>query len=261
MKSTSGQALREHLQRAGVAEDVNLTIHSDLTALGLLEGGVAGLYHTLREIVGPKSTIAVPAYRIGIPPTEIFDLENSPSLHVGALSEYVRKLEGTRRTPNPIHSHALNGPLAGCAGQTELSPSFGKKSDFEFFVTHSFRALFLGCDFENAGTLVCHAQACNGNIPYRSWQMARRKVRLPSQASGEKDIVELEFPYYARIKGAPKETRRGIEHRLRASGLISEVELPYGASLAFDYLTVHTELLKIFAENPLACVPESETQT
>jgi aminoglycoside N3'-acetyltransferase len=260
MKATSNHELRDHLQRAGVEQGVNLTIHSNLSAFGLLEGGVSRLYETLREMVGPHGTIAVPAYRIGTPSDEIFDPEKSPSFQVGAFSEYVRKLEGTRRTANPIHSHALQGPLADLACRVELPASFGQTSDFEFFVTNRFKVLFLGCDFENAGTLVFHAQACAGNIPYRSWQTAKRKVMLRSQVDGGERVVELAFPYYARINGAPKETRRGLERELRAGGLIREAKLPYGASLAFEYAPVHAELLKIFARNPLACVSESETQ-
>lgn len=259
MKGTSLKEFRDHLQRAGVAHDINLTIHSSLAALGQLEGGPAELYRTLREIVGPKGTIAVPAYRIGAPPEEVFDREGSPSLQVGALSEYVRKLDGTKRTANPIHSHALNGPLAELAGVPKLPASFGPGSDFEFFITHRFKALFLGCNFENAGTLVFHAQACAGNIPYRDWQMAKRKVRSASEVDESERVVEMEFSYYARIKGAPKETRLNIEHELKASGFVTEVNLPYGASLAFDCADVHAELLKIFARNPLACVPESMT--
>jgi aminoglycoside N3'-acetyltransferase len=254
MKGTSRQELRDHLQRAGVAHHVNLTVHSNLAALGLLEGGPPELYRTLREIVGSEATIAVPAYRIGSPPEDIFDRKASPSLHVGTFSEYVRKLEGTKRTANPIHSHALNGPLAELASLPKLPASFGPGSDFEFFVKHEFKTLFLGCNFENAGTLVFHAQACAGHIPYREWQMVKRKVRATSTA-GSEHVMDLEFPYYARIKEAPKESRFRIENDLRAGGFLTEVDLPYGMSLAFDCADVHAELLRIFARNPLACVP------
>lgn len=253
MKITTRDALVEHLGLLGLKSGMNVVVHSSLAPLGVLAGGLPTAYDALRSIVGGHATIAVPAYRIGAGREEVYDAQDSASLQVGAFSEYVRKLPSSRRSLNPIHSHAFQGPLAETATRAPCPASFGAGSDFEFMIEHGFTALFLGCDFENAGTCVFHAQAVADCIPYREWQQAVRSV-TEIDSSGRKIVAVKSFPYYARVAGAPRETRRKLEARLRQDRLLSEASLPYGKSMAFDFPQVHAALVDIFRKDPLASV-------
>lgn len=251
MKSTTPDQLSALLAELGVPRGANLLVHSDVAAFGLFEGGMAALFDVLREAIGPEGTIATPAYRFSAPPEEPYDRRLSPSIGVGAFSEHVRKAEGSRRTGNPIHSHALNGPLAEAAAERRQAPSFGPGADFEFFLAQSFQGLFLGCGFEKAGTLIIHAQALASNVPYRSWQTSRR-VEIVTAPDGSTSETQFEAPYYARDKGAPRETRVGIERALREAGLLTEGRLAYGPAMYFDAGQVVAESREIFERDPMA---------
>jgi aminoglycoside N3'-acetyltransferase len=255
MKSFSAKQIQVHLEQCGLEKGQNLFVHSNMSALGVFVPGPAGLYDILRDILGDAATIVAPAYRITASPDEVFDPANSPSLGVGSFSEFLRRKSGVVRSLSPIHSHVFDGPLSSEVVQRGLSPSFGAGSDFEFLMGKSFRGLFLGCNFQPAGTLVFHAQAHANNIPYRQWETARRHV-LTRTTDGNELEAEVTFPYYARKKGAPRENRAPVELALAERGLLCKRELPYGYSLSFDYDIVQAELLQLFKDVPSICLAE-----
>jgi aminoglycoside N3'-acetyltransferase len=255
MKSFSAEQLREHLRQCGLKKGENLFIHSNMSALGIFPQGPTGLHDILRDVLGEDATIVAPAYRITAPQEEVFDPVNSPSLGVGSFSEFLRRKPSVFRSISPIHSHVFDGPLSAQASNRGLSPSFGAGSDFEFLVGNSFRAFFLGCNFQLAGTLVFHAQAVANSIPYREWQTARRHI-LARGTNDEPQEREVTFPYYARKAGAPRENRAPVESYLMQAGFLTKQDLPYGYSLSFDYDGVQESLLRLFQDNPKICIPD-----
>ena len=194
MKHTDSNALVAHLAELGAEQGRNVVVHSSLPVFGLLEGGPAALYDSLRGLIGADATIAVPAYRLTAPVDEVFKRAGSPSLSVGTFSEFLRKFPGAARSANPLHSHAFVGPLARHFINDLPRASFGPHSDFAFLVEHDFLCLMLGCNLENAGTFVFHSQACANSIPYRSWRNLSRLCVL----NGEDAPRAFEFAYYAR---------------------------------------------------------------
>jgi aminoglycoside 3-N-acetyltransferase len=223
-----------------------------------MQGGLAMLLDCLRSLAGPKATIAVPAYRLGADKSEVFDRAFNPSLKVGAFSEHVRLLPGAVRTANPLHSHSFVGPLAQNFVHDRVRPSFGPQSDFAFFVEEKFTCLCLGCDLENAGTFVFHAQALAGNIPYRSWQTLSRTC-ADSRAGVTPQIRD--FDYYARIEGVPREQRRTLELLMAEAGQLRRANAQYGSSLSFACRPACEFLVDTFQRNPLVCVEASGIQS
>ena len=254
MKSTSAEQLQAHLIQLGLKKGKNLFIHSNMSALGQFSPGPPGLYEILRNLIGQDATIVAPAYRITAPPDEVFDPASSPSLGVGSFSEFLRKRPGVSRSLCPIHSHVFDGPLARGIEARGFVPSFGKGSDFDYLLGKKFYGLFLGCDFQSAGTLVFHAQAIANSIPYREWQVSRRLVRH-YVGTGTVEDRAIELPYYARKTGAPREDRRPIERHLLAGGKVNKSATNYGSSLSFDYDVVQGELLELLKARPDICVP------
>jgi aminoglycoside 3-N-acetyltransferase len=260
MKSTDAAKLAEHLTALGVAAGQNIVVHSSLAAFGVLDGGVAGLLQSCRDLIGPDAILAVPTYRLTAPIHEIFDRPHSPSQNVGAFSEHVRLHEASVRSCNPLHSHSFLGPQAEILAGNQVRPSFGPGSDFELLVQANFRAIYLGCNWQNAGTFVFHAQACANTIPYRSWQELSRHCNLRRSLNEPGEVRDYRFRYYARNVGAPRETRVGIENNLRSAGLLREAKLAYGASMSYDCAMVHVHLTKLFEKDPTFCVsPDHKT--
>jgi aminoglycoside 3-N-acetyltransferase len=257
MKRTDKSALAAHLAALGVEPGRNVVVHSNLAAFGILDGGAEGLWKCLCEIAGDRATIVVPSYRLTAPAEEIFDRANSPSLSVGAFSEYVRRRPEAVRSANPLHSHCFVGPLASEFINDVPRPSFGHDSDFEFLERHGFLCLMLGCDLENAGTLVFHSQACAGTIPYRSWQTLRRMCIL----NGEAEAKPYDFAYYARVPGAPRETRRELQRRMLEAGLLRSAPAAYGKSLSLACGAANRFLTQLFRTEPMICAPQPSGST
>jgi aminoglycoside N3'-acetyltransferase len=251
MKRTKKDELLAHLVDLGLERGRSAVVHSSLPAFGVIDGGIPQLFDCLREIVGPEATLAVPTYRLSAPQDEIFDRILSPSQKVGAFSEFFRLLPEAVRSANPLHSHAFLGPMAQHFAMDVVRPSFGPDSDFAFFAEHGFLCVCLGCDLENAGTFVFHAQALAGSIPYREWQTFRRLCYL----HGAAEPVQLcSFDYYARKAGAPKETRREVQNRMHAAGLLRSAAASYGESVAFECRMAASFLTRLFQNEPLICL-------
>jgi aminoglycoside N3'-acetyltransferase len=261
MKSTTACELKQHLLQLELKPGSNVFLHSSLSSLGSFEGGVELMYSILRGILGPHGTIAVPAYRLNASADDVFDPPRSPSVGVGVFSEYVRMRTNARRSLNPLHSHAFDGPLSEKINVHAAVASFGPGSDFDFFLREGFRGLLLGCNFESAGTFIFHAQACANNIPYREWQTMRRAVKCYSTDGSAELVKVMDFPYYARKENAPRESRQGIENLLEKRGMLVRKPLVYSNSLSFSYDEVHRELVEMFIENPLASLPEPREST
>jgi aminoglycoside 3-N-acetyltransferase len=258
MKTTTPADLMIHLKALGVAKGQNIVVHSNVAAFGVLEGGMAGLFKCCRDLIGPEATLAVPAYRLMAPASDVFDRLKSPSQKVGVFCEYVRQNAESFRSCNPLHSHSYNGPHAATFAGDHMRPSFGPGSDFETLVNEKFRAIYLGCNFETAGTFVFHAQACANTIPYRTWRALTRYCNLHVSNGAADEVHEYCFQYYARTAGAPRETRVGVENNLRQGKFLHEAKLAYGTSLSYDCILVHRYLTQLFQSNPLYCVPSGD---
>ncbi len=256
MKSTDATSLTEHLTALGVVTGQNIVVHSNLAAFGVLEGGVAGLLQSCRDLIGPGAILAVPTYRLTAPVDEIFDRPQSQSQKVGTFSEHVRLHQASARSCNPLHSHSFLGPQAEIFAGDHVRPSFGPGSDFELLVDAKFRVVYLGCNWHNAGTFVFHAQACANTIPYRSWQNFSRRCNLRRSCNEAGNVQECTFQYYARNVGAPRESRWNVENNLRAVKLMQEARLVYGTSMSYDCAMVHCHLKKLFESNPMFCVSQ-----
>lgn len=257
MKATDRDAMTAHLIALGVAEGRNLVVHSSLAAFGLLQGGMGMLLDCLRDCIGPAATLAVPTYRLSAPVDEVFDRSSSLSLKVGAFSEFVRQIPGAVRSANPLHSHAFMGPLSRGFERDVVRPSFGPGSDFDFFVKEDFLCLCLGCDLENAGTFVFHAQAVADNIPYRAWQ---NLTRTCSDLLNGQAPQPCSFGYYARVDGAPREQRKTLEAQMGAAGQLKLAKAVYGKSIAFDCRSACAFMVDAFRRDPMLCALDRTAQ-
>src|SRR5215831_12542887 len=102
------------LEALGVRPGGSLMVHSSLSSLGYVPGGVTAVIEALQRAIGPRGTLAMPAHsweRAG-KGDFTFDVRKTPSC-VGAISESFRKIPGVVRSLHPTHSVAALGPRAG----------------------------------------------------------------------------------------------------------------------------------------------------
>lgn len=251
---TTPEVFASHLEALGLREGMDVVVHSRLTAFGQLPQGVQGVYQSIRDIVGPSATIAVPAYRLHTAGSEGFDRMSSPGERVGVLSDYVRQLPGAVRSACPMHSHAAVGPKARLLETVTGAVSMGERSDFDLLHKAGFSALLLGCEFPESASFIVHVQAVLGNIPYRQWFDLSR----PQIINGH--LEPFTCRYYGRVdRGTHVEDWNVGRDILRAAGKLRAAPCPYGTSYAFSLADMFDLLTRDLRANPSALLVQSET--
>lgn len=102
------------LSELGVAPTDTMLVHSDLQSSLRVVGRtvpdkVATIAEGLRGAVR-DGTLVLPTFTYSFTRGEDFDVDASPST-VGALTEWFRRRPGVRRTPEPLFSVAIDGPI------------------------------------------------------------------------------------------------------------------------------------------------------
>jgi len=191
----SREDLANDLRRLGLADGDIVLVHSSLKSLGYVEGGAATIVAALRDAIGKRGTIVVPAQTAGnchpsrwnvtvgraVPrwswrriAEEMADNPFNPtataSVNMGRVAEVVRTSPGATRSDHPQTSFAALGPAAakitdGHAVECHL----GENSPLARLVELQAKILLLG-----VGYAVCTA-----------FHLAEYRVRNPPRRAYE----------------------------------------------------------------------------
>jgi aminoglycoside N3'-acetyltransferase len=157
--------LRRHLeQRVGPFEI--LMVHSSVNYMRpYYRGSPLELLCMLEDHVGPRRTLAMPAFSLGnVPLTESFrrnprfDARHTPS-QMGLLTELFRRRDGVKVSVHPSHRVAALGPLAEALTATHLhaGTTFGRGTPFDVMAAHDTAIIGIGKSSEVL-TQVHHAE-------------------------------------------------------------------------------------------------------
>lgn len=124
-----------------------LMVHSSLSACGFISGGAATVIDVLRE---RSRTVCVPTHAYCYPPTvlqvgPVFDVVNTAS-NVGAVTEYVRRMEGSIRSVHPTHAISVLGNNAESLteGHESCDTPCGKGTPYERLIEIDTSVLMFG---------------------------------------------------------------------------------------------------------------------
>ncbi len=163
------------LASIGIQRGDNLLIHSAIQFLGRPEDGLETYLRALQTAIGPQGTLAVPTFNFGFARGEPFDQQETPAQGMGVFSEFVRQQPEAHRTPHPLQSLALIGPLAGQLASLDTSCAFDPGSAFEKLVELDFKLLLLGADVQAVS--IIHYSEQRAHVPYRYWKEFQGQVR------------------------------------------------------------------------------------
>ncbi len=158
--------LLEQIRRLLVPADRLIVIHSSLPHLGARAADVKWhLLYALRVLTDEGHTIALPAFTFSFCRGRPFDLSRSPS-ETGVLADWAREsFPDAHRTPHPIYSFVVLGPLAERVCACPSTTTFGDDSPFALFEELDARIVVLGCDWRYCTQ--CHRYEEKANVPYR----------------------------------------------------------------------------------------------
>lgn len=188
-----------------------ILVHSSLRRVGRPVGGPAAVAAALSDVLGPRSTIVVPAFTARNSTTTReyrrrtarmtpeqreaaeaqiapFNPRSTPAQDVGAFAEYIRGLPGSVRSAHPQTSFAALGPDAmGMTRDHALDCHLGERSPLARLYERDAVVLLLGVDFD-----VCTAfHLAEHRLP---WPAPRRPYRAYVLRDGRRARCDFEAP-------------------------------------------------------------------
>lgn len=149
-----------HLKKLGIKKGDNITVHSDITSLGIYHKDLPSiLIDVLIKILGKKGTLAFPLYNYELRKKKIINMNKDFSFRENSsLSKFFFKKHKKSRTSSIFHSHLIHGKLKKKFIKNENYNSFGQNSDFDLFYKNNFKLLLLGCDAAKGCTYIHHVE-------------------------------------------------------------------------------------------------------
>ena len=258
MREVSRQQVVQALLELGVHPGDRLLVHSAVQFLGTprdretYSPGVGMYLAALQEVLGPTGTLAVPAFNFAFARGEPFDPLTTPSVGMGAFSEYVRQQPGVLRTSHPLQSLAVMGPLAAELAMRDTPSAFDSGSAFEGLLHLGFKILLLGAEV-NAVSLV-HYSEQRATVPYRYW---KQFTGLVHRGDGwQEHTCRM---YVRDLEINPQLDLHPVQQRLEQHSRWQSVGLNYGRlslCLATDFVAATDRLL---ADDPWALVANRDS--
>jgi aminoglycoside 3-N-acetyltransferase len=140
--------IKDDLKALGLKNGDAVMIHSSFKAMGQVEGGIETFVNALLSVIGDTGTLVSPTLTFSHVTMEnrVFDYVNTPSC-VGAISEYIRHIDGAKRSIHPTHSCAVVGAKRDfyVNGHENDRTPIGKNSPIYKLHEDGGKVLMLGC--------------------------------------------------------------------------------------------------------------------
>jgi aminoglycoside 3-N-acetyltransferase len=181
------ESIAADLRALGVQPGMTLLVHSSLRNVGWVAGGPVAVILALEEVLTPDGTLVMPAHtgdlsdpamwqRPPVPATWVepirqqmpaFDVDMTPSYHMGVIAETFRKQRGVIRSNHPHTSFAAWGKHADyVTNNLALVPLFGEDSTLARIYDLEGHVLLLGVTHANNTSL--HLAEWRANIPRKT---------------------------------------------------------------------------------------------
>ena len=240
---TKGQ-IKKALRALGVRAGDTICVHSKLSGLGYVEGGIAGIIAELRDTVGRKGTLVMPVFSQNYPGMieEPYDPKKSLST-AGRITEAFWRMPGVLRSDNPCHSFAAIGPKARYLTAPHGNWSmFDRKGPFGRLYDMDARIIMLGCSL--AANTMLHAVEAWA-LPYPPPNFVYAK----DDKGGIKRVVCEDFPEWCREWYGKFEEGK-IQKRLFARNAIDRYKLGRGIIYGMSTRKLVDTCLKILKKEP-----------
>ncbi len=147
----------------------NIIIHSNSAGISQFENIINKnkynrFFKFIKNRIGKKGTILIPAYNYDFTKKKIFDPKKTPS-QVGSLSNFLLKKYFKNRSNEPVFSHLIFGKLKKKLMQCNTNEAFGKNSIFAMMEKFRFKIICFCCPINTMTFL--HYIEKKFNVKYR----------------------------------------------------------------------------------------------
>jgi len=263
MRLVTAAQISEALTALGILPGDGLLVHAAIQYLGRPAGGIEMYYQVICQalnidlssavqIPGVHGTLAVPTFNFAFAQGGTFDPMTTPSVGMGAFSEYVRTRPEARRTPHPMQSLAVVGGYAADLVSRDTPSAFDPGSAFERMLELDFKLLLLGADIQAVSML--HYSEQRAAVPYRYWKEFSGQYRTPQGwATRTYRLFARDLDLDARIELYP------IQRSLQEQGKWHSLPLNYGEVATCRLADLVAEIDRWLAKDPWSLVTNRPT--
>ncbi|AQW82002.1 aminoglycoside N3'-acetyltransferase [Campylobacter pinnipediorum subsp. pinnipediorum] len=145
-KTFSNEDLSQCLSELGIKNGDIICIHSSIFKFGKPlakpDDLLLSICNTFIKAVGEDGTVLMPTFTYSFCKNQVYDKINSKST-VGVLGEFFRKMNGVKRTNDPIFSFAVYGKRAD-EFLVEIDNCFGENSPYDILAKKNGKVVMFG---------------------------------------------------------------------------------------------------------------------
>lgn len=245
------EEISNNLQKFKINKISCLFIASDFSKIGLYEGTTKNemlekIYSSLIKI-NPNLTIVVPTGNLNLVNSDkVFDLNNTPSFKMGAFSEYIRKIEGAKRSYHPFWSLTAIGPLTDKIVKDVSNHAYDINSAFgKLFKTKNSCFLSIGKHPRFMLSIIHHFENMY-KVPYRF--LKAFKINCI-----KKNIIKTEYFELDVLKDEFRKKNRSFNKRIfenfEKEKKLLEINMNKGKCYFFDLEDFYNKTQKLFEED------------
>lgn len=224
-----------------------VVVHSALFAFRTpAEGLKWDMLTALRRLLGEGMTLALPAVTFSYCRSRRYHHRDSRP-ETGVLVEWFLELPEARRTPHPVYSFAVAGPLADELTACRPDRAFGVGTVFEVFERHGARIVMLGAGWSSCTQV--HRYEELAAVPYR------HEHTVPGEADFGAGCEPVDLRMFVRdttldsvLDFSP------LFERQRSRGAIRRARLLGGAIESVGCADLHAVAEELLGEDPYALV-------
>jgi len=247
------------LRRLGIKQGDILIVHSSLSRLGFVAGGVDAVVRALEESVGVDGTLGAPTFWTVDPSAaeegSLFDAVHGKS-QLGIISERIRQLPGAVRSLHPTHSATFVGLHARdltAEHHLDETPA-GPHSPYRKLASMGGKILLLGVSLEYLTSFHTIEDEIE-RFPFQVYEPGRKRFRVLTPQGEELTLnVRVHSPETARLRQCIKMEPHLLAERVMVKGAVG-----HGDAIVLDAKRLHDALLRLCQQGITIYDPEAST--
>jgi aminoglycoside 3-N-acetyltransferase len=262
--------IKEAYKRIGISKGMTISLKTDLRFLGPYydnqHGDVlAAHFNALADLIDLREgNIVVSSASFSLCNTEkVFDVDNTPS-EMGALTEYIRKLPGSRRSFHPFTSYAAIGKDADYICNNTSRHSVGPNSPKARLLELNAQCLAIGKHPYLVSMVIHHIEQTMG-VPYRYVKEFNHPVLRNGKVIREPFYLFVRYLESFNDKVMKREVcrqqevvnpldRKVFPHFFKSGYIVREESLGRGSIYSYSMNELYSSTVQLLTIDLYACI-------
>ena len=232
----------DHFKKLNLKKNEHLVLHADLSTFGIIDKKIYKIVlDILIKLIGKNGTVIMPSYDLNNKKEYIYN-HKKVNKNNGRLVNLFSKKSNIIKSKSLIHSHLGLGKKSFILNKSKINKSFGKNTDFDFFVKEKFKLILLGCK-PSIGATILHHFEYEAKVPYR------KKIIIIKNNLLNNNIKKIKYHYFARTKKYKFDLDKAFEKIANSAESSKKIKNKFGESYSIDLEEMRNITIKTFKKN------------